>query len=164
MDKLNFEFTANQSDNTVVVNRAFKGSVLQLWRAWTEAEYLDCWWAPHPFVNKTKNLDLKEGGNWFYSMSGPEGQEFWGKAVFKKIVDQHEIQWEDAFCDETGTPVEGFAKSLWTIRFSQKEDVAYLAITIAHEKWEDVEANINMGFKEGFCTALDNLEKLILTI
>lgn len=161
MEALHFEFKTDQSDNTVRIKRDFNTSKSNLWQAWTTAVLLDKWWAPHPFKNVTKHLELKIGDNWFYSMNGPTGEVFWGKAEYKVVENLEKLVWLDAFCNLEGTLVEGMPRSEWEIQFSELENKSNISIVIKHTKWEDVETNIKMGFKEGFTMALSNLDDVL---
>ncbi|MEO0332045.1 MAG: SRPBCC domain-containing protein, partial [Bacteroidota bacterium] len=81
MSDTKFETHGNQ----LTVTRTFKAQIGLVWRAWTEAELLDQWWAPSPWEAKTKRMDFKEGGNRLYAMCGPEGEEHWGLTTYKTI-------------------------------------------------------------------------------
>ena len=45
-----------------------------LWNAWTTSELLDKWWAPRPYVTKTKSMEFKKGGTWLYAMVSPANE------------------------------------------------------------------------------------------
>lgn len=101
-NNLFFDFTVNKEDNTIVITREFNANIELVWKAWTEAELLNQWWAPKPFHIETKTLDLKIGGQWLYAMVSPKNEKFWCKADYKKIEPQMLLSWLDAFCDENG--------------------------------------------------------------
>ena len=54
-------------------------------------------------------------------------------------------------------------RSLWANFFTEKNDITLVDITLKHDKLEDIETLIEMGFKEGFGMALLNLDQLLLT-
>jgi len=80
-----FDFIINKEDNTINIQREFAADLDLVWDAWTKPEILDQWWAPKPFRTKTKSMDFKEGGSWFYGMISPENVTHWCKADYKKI-------------------------------------------------------------------------------
>ena len=57
-------YTKDVANNKMTVVRQFDAPVEQVWRAWTESELLDQWWAPLPWKAKTKKMDFREGGSW----------------------------------------------------------------------------------------------------
>jgi len=80
-----FDFTVNKENNTVNVKREFAADLDLVWDAWTKPEILDQWWAPKPYRVKTKSMDFRECGSWFYAMISPEDVAHWCRADYKKI-------------------------------------------------------------------------------
>lgn len=158
-----FDFTVNRENNTIVVKREFKANLEQVWDAWTKPEILDQWWAPKPYRTETKSLDFRVGGRWLYAMISPENETHWCKADYKAIEVKKLLSWLDAFCDENGNENTGKPRSFWTNIFSESNDITTVHITLQHDSLADIEAMINMGFKEGFTMALQNLDELLLT-
>jgi uncharacterized protein YndB with AHSA1/START domain len=75
------------------------------WRAWTEPEHLMRWFAPGPFTAPFSRVDLRPGGEFRYCMRSPEGQEFWGKGVYREIVPPERLVYVDSFTDAEGNTV-----------------------------------------------------------
>ncbi len=69
-----FDFIVDKSTKTVFVNREFDAGLSLVWDAFTKQEVLDQWWAPKPWVSKTKFMNFEVGGRRFYAMVSPEGQ------------------------------------------------------------------------------------------
>lgn len=76
-------FTANE--NILKVERTFNAPIELVWRAWTEAELLDQWWAPKPWKSETSHMDFSEGGYRLYAMVGPEGEKHLGRTDYRSI-------------------------------------------------------------------------------
>ncbi len=76
MDKSNEEF---------VISRVFAAPRELVFDAWTKEEHLTKWFAPKGFEILTGALDLRIGGIYHYGLRSPEGQEMWGKWIFKEI-------------------------------------------------------------------------------
>lgn len=156
-----FNFSINKENKTINIQREFNAELELVWKAWTEAELLNQWWAPKPYHIETKNLDLKVGGMWLYAMVSPENEKTWCKADYKEIEPNKLLSWLDAFCDENGIENTLKPRSLWTNLFTEKNGVTLVDIILKHDKLEDIETMINMGFKEGFEMALSNLDQYI---
>lgn len=92
-----FDFTVNKETRTIHVKREFAADLPLVWKAWTTAELLDQWWAPLPYRNKTKSLELRAGGTWLYSMISPENETHWCRFDYEKIETEKSYSGLDAF-------------------------------------------------------------------
>ncbi len=159
-----FDFTVNKENNTIQITREFNANIELVWQTWTTAELLDQWWAPKPYHVETKTLDLKVGGVWLYAMISPTDEKMWCKADYKAIETDKLLSWLDVFCDENGNENNIKPRSLWTNIFTEEKGITTVNITLKHNKLEDIETMIEMGFKQGLTMALGNLDKLLLTL
>lgn len=149
------------SNKKLYIVREFESSVDKVWRAWTQAELLDKWWAPKPFYAKTVSMDFKPGGFWFYYMLGPEGERHYCRADYKSVVPGKGFSYIDAFCDERGTPTVDFPNMQWEVAFSPISNGTKVEIGITFNSESDLEKIVEMGFKEGFTMAHGNLDELL---
>ena len=156
-----FDFSVNKENNTIYIKREFDAGIELVWQAWTTPGLLDQWWAPKPYHIETKALHLEVGGVWLYAMVSPKGEKTWCKADYRAIRTNKLLSWLDAFCDENGIENTDKPRSLWTNNFSENSGVTTVDITLRHDKPEDVEAMIKMGFKEGLTMALENLDQYL---
>ena len=155
------DFFVDKKSKKIKVKREFASPVSKVWAAWTESHLLDQWWAPKPWQARTKTMDFKAGGYWLYAMVGPEGEKHWARADFKSIVPLKSFSAVDTFCDENGNIDHTFPKAFWTNEFNGYDHSTVVSIEITYEKLADLEKYIEMGFKEGFTAALENLDELI---
>src|SRR6187549_1794628 len=102
MTKREAVFTKDLPNKKLSVVRTFDASLERVWKAWTDSEILDQWWAPKPYRAVTKKMDFREGGFWLYAMTGPEGDKQWCIENFKTIVLLQLITNAVSFCDEEG--------------------------------------------------------------
>lgn len=156
-----FDFRVNKAKKTIHITREFDAELELVWQAWTTPELLDKWWAPKPYHIETRILDLKVGGKWLYAMVSPQGEKTWCKADYKAIDKNKMLSWLDAFCDEDGIENSVKPRSFWTNNFSENKGVTTVNITLTHDKLEDIETMIEMGFKEGITMALENLDQYL---
>jgi uncharacterized protein YndB with AHSA1/START domain len=154
-------FTVDKENKKVRVKREFAAPLAKVWAAWTESELLDQWWAPKPWKARTKTMDFREGGQWLYAMVVPDGTEHWSLADYKSVKPMKSFSAHDAFCDEEGNIDESFPRSFWINEFKDNADTTIVSIEIQYEELADLEKIIEMGFKEGFTAALENLDKLL---
>ena len=161
-NSLLFDFTVDKTTKTVFITREFDADLSLVWDAFTKQEILDQWVAPKPWVSKTKFMDFKVGGRRFYAMVSPEGQERWAIQKYTSITPKTNFKYLNAFADKDENPE--LPGSNWDFTFSEENETTKVSITIYNESLARMEKMIEMGFKEGFTMALENLEDLLLTL
>ena len=159
-----FEFSVDKENSPIYIKRDFNASLQRVWQAWTTAELLDRWWGPEPWRAETKAIDFREGGYWLYAMVGPEGERHWGRLDYIEIKNEESFRAKDGFCDENGTPSSELPQNLWEIVFRETDGKVLVYMTLIFDSPEDLETNIQMGFKEGFTAGLNQLDELLLTL
>lgn len=158
---LHFNFTVDQKNNKILVERKFDAPKDLVWAAWTEAEILAQWWAPKPWRAVTKSMDFREGGNWHYYMLGPEGEKHWCILFYDKIVPENSFSGHDAFCDENAVINQTKPYVQWHNHFETQGQSTLVKIELQFKTLKDLESIIEMGFKEGFTMGLENLDAYI---
>jgi len=161
-NNLLFDFTVDKTNNTVFVNREFAAGLSLVWDAFTKQEILDQWWAPKPYLSKTKHMNFEVGGRRFYAMVSPEGKENWAIQKYTSISPKTNFKFLNAFADENENPV--LPGSDWDLTFSEQNGITKLSVTIYNESLERMEKMIEMGFKEGFTMTLNELDILLPTL
>jgi uncharacterized protein YndB with AHSA1/START domain len=164
MNNLQFDFTVDKTNNMVLINREFAAELSLVWDAFSKQEILDQWWAPQPLVSRTKSMDFKVGGQRFYAMVSPEGQEHYSIQKFTSITPKTNLKWLSSFADKDGNINAEFPTSEWDLNFTEENGTTKVAIAIKHKTLANIEMLIQMGFKEGFTMTLNYLEKLLITI
>jgi uncharacterized protein YndB with AHSA1/START domain len=154
------EFTKDLKNNKLFIEKEFNASTEEVWKAWTDSEMLDRWWAPKPWKAKTKSMDFKEGGSWLYSMVGPEGEEHYARADYEKINPHKSFTVKDAFCDENGNINNELPVMHWKCMFDKSAKGTVVKVEITFQNENDLNKIIEMGFKEGFEAGLGNLEEI----
>jgi uncharacterized protein YndB with AHSA1/START domain len=155
------DFSVDKVNNRINVEREFAAPVSKVWAAWTEGQLLDQWWAPKPWKARTKALNFRVGGHWLYAMNGPAGEESWCRADYTSISPLKSFSGEDAFCDAAGNINNDFPVAYWTVEFKEKGNSTFVKVEIRFNRLADVEKYIEMGFREGFLAALENLDTLL---
>ena len=158
-NSLLFDFTVDKTAKTVFVNREFDADLSLVWDAFTKQEILDQWWAPKPWVSKTKFMDFKVGGRRFYAMVSPEGQERWSIQNYTSISPKTNFKMSNAFADKDENPE--LPGSDWDFNFSEQNGTTKVSIIIKNESLARMEKMIEMGFREGFTMCLQQLDELL---
>lgn len=154
-------FSVDKENKRVSIKREFDAPLSNVWSAWTEPEILDLWWAPAPFKSKTKNMEFKEGGRRLYAMVGPDGAERWSYFEYSSISPKTNFKHSATFSDAEGNPNSEFGSSFWDITFSEHGTSTIVDIVIKRDSFEELQKIIEMGFKEGFTSAMQGLDKIL---
>src|SRR4051812_14811129 len=157
-NSLQFDFTVDKAAKTVSITREFDADLSLVWDAFTKAEILDQWVAPHPWVSKTKDMNFEVGGRRFYAMVSPEGLERWGIQNFTSISPKTNFKMTNAFADKDENPE--LPGSDWDYNFSEENGKTTVYITIYNESLVRLESILE-GFKVGFTMGLQQLEQLL---
>jgi len=152
----------DEEKKAITIKRNFNGTLEKIWKAWTDPEVLDQWWAPKPWKIKTQSMDFKEGGHWLYTMVGPDGSEHWSRTDFISIEPGKCFSGHDAFCDENGVIKKEYPRSFWTNQFIEYPGFTSVSILIVFDELSDLEKIIEMGFQEGISASMENLDELKL--
>jgi uncharacterized protein YndB with AHSA1/START domain len=159
MNNLKFDFTVDKSTKSVLVIREFDAELSLVWDAFTKPEILDQWWAPKPWMSKTKFMNFEEGGRRFYAMVSPEGHESWQVQDYTSISPKTNFKYISIFADKDETP--HLPGSNWDLNFTEQNGTTKVSIAIYNESLERMEKMIEMGFKEGFAATLNELVTLL---
>ncbi|HWM48838.1 MAG TPA: SRPBCC domain-containing protein [Xanthobacteraceae bacterium] len=87
-----------------------------VWTLWTELDHLKQWWGPKGFKVSAATLDLRPGGLFHYGLRAPDGNEMWGKFVFREIVAPERLVFVSSFSDaQGGTTRAPFPGLVWPL-------------------------------------------------
>ncbi|MEW5961165.1 MAG: SRPBCC domain-containing protein [Chloroflexota bacterium] len=140
------------------MERVFDAPRELVWQAWTKPEHLAHWWGPKGWTLPVCQIDFRPGGVWHYCMRGPAGEESWGKAVYREIVEPERIVFLDAFADAAGNSVEGMPEMLIMVIFAEHNGQTKLTSRAQFASAADLESVLAMGMAEGLTETWDRLE------
>jgi uncharacterized protein YndB with AHSA1/START domain len=90
------------STNEFVTFCLFDAPRERVWRAWTECEQLMQWFGPKGYTMPRATMDLRPSGIFHYALRSPDGQEMWGKWIFREIDAPERLVLVSSFSDELG--------------------------------------------------------------
>lgn len=64
---------APPGETLVRTRRWFRAAPALVQQAWTSPQHLPNWWGPADYRCETERIDLREGGDWVFTMTGPHG-------------------------------------------------------------------------------------------
>jgi uncharacterized protein YndB with AHSA1/START domain len=85
---------APPNDREVVSTRLIGAPRERVFAAYVDPEKLRRWWGPKGFTNVFHECDLRPGGDWRFTMIGPDGAEYKNHSVFAEIVPNERFVYE----------------------------------------------------------------------
>lgn len=149
---------------TFQAKREFEAPVSLVWKAYTEKELLDQWWAPQPWKTETIKLDFRKGGKWVFDMVDPNGERHRVIQIFKEIVTETYFSGIDAFTNEEGEINEEMPVATWKNTFIETLNGTIVIVDAQYPNKEALEFVIKMGMDQGVTMAHENLSKLLSKI
>jgi uncharacterized protein YndB with AHSA1/START domain len=111
LDRLASYATTTASERDMVVTRRFHAPIDLVWDAWTSPAHLEAWWGPTGFRTTTTHFDLSAGGQWVYTMHGPDGTDYPSVMAFREIVHGRRLAYSQSG-GRTGGPVLRFEATI----------------------------------------------------
>ena len=91
------------ADNFVfTIERTFDAPRERVWKAWTDEHLLSLWFGPKGCPIGFGKMDLRVDGSYLYRMDMPNGDQWWGKWIFKEIVKPERLVMITGFSDSNG--------------------------------------------------------------
>ena len=148
--------TANRD---LVLTRLIDAPREKLYRAWTEPELLEQWFAPLPYTTPRAELDVRPGGASLVVMRGPDGVEMPNRGVYLEVVENERIVFTNAYTQAWEPSQKPFMTVIVTF-----EDIGgktnYTAL-VRHWTVADRETHEKMGFHQGWGQCADQLAALV---
>lgn len=153
----------NLKEKSILVSREFNAPLSSVWRAYTESELLEQWWAPQPWRAETKTMNFSVGGYWLYAMVNPENEKHWGRMNYISIDLHKSFYIEDAFCDENGNINSALPTSKGHTIFTETENGTRVDFKMIYASEIDLQKIVEMGFEQGISVCMDQLEQYLST-
>lgn len=125
------------AEHALTVTRVFDAPRSMVFKAWTDPEHVARWWGPKGFTTPVLKIDFRIGGEFHYCMRSPEGRDYWGKGIYREIVEPERLVFTDFFTDEKGNrvPATHYGMSpdwpeelLVTVNFAEQEGKTKLTL------------------------------------
>ena len=170
MTKENVKENGTTQEDLVIV-REINASRHLVWKANTEAEHLANWWGPKGLKMISCKVDLRPGGMFHYGMQTPDGNEMWGKFVYREVKPEERLVFVVSFSDKNaGTTRHPMSESwplemLNTITLEEKNGKTILTLRAAPINAQPEEAKIFYSsfaqMDQGFKGTYDQLDEYL---
>ncbi|HET7616394.1 MAG TPA: SRPBCC domain-containing protein, partial [Bacillales bacterium] len=159
--------TEISKDYELVITRTFEAPRELVWKAVTKPEHLKHWWGPKGYGMTIVKLDLRPDGVFHYSQTSPDGEEMWGKFVYREVDKPGKLVFTNSFSDEEGRTVRAPFSKTWPLEilndWTLTEADGKTEITMRGTPLTDVEEEIatfkeaQSMVKQGFAGTFDQL-------
>lgn len=93
-------------EKDVVITHVFNAPVEQVFRAWTEPEYLQRWFAPGTCTIEYKTIEVKTNGTYHSCLRDPVYGECWIKGTYYEVRFPDTLVFSTVLTNERGETVE----------------------------------------------------------
>ena len=150
------------TERELIYKRVFDAPRELVFETFTSCEHLKHWWGPRTWPVSYCKIDFRVGGVWHYCMSGPnEGDESWGKVIYKEIDAPEKLVYEDYFSDAEGNINKDFPSTLATYQLEEQDGKTVITGRALYQKPEDLQKVLEMGMVEGMTETLDRLDEYL---
>lgn len=144
--------------SSINITRRIDATPHVVWEAWTDARILEKWWAPKPYKAETRDFDFRPGGHWYYAMAGKD-ETHWAAMNYGNIDAPRSFEATSYFINESSLRRTDLPETIWRVEFRESGAGTLLDVTVTGSEPGALEKLLEMGFEEGFKTALDNLDR-----
>jgi len=143
------------------ISRLIKASPAVVWDAWIDPAKLAQWWIPAPIECRVDTLDIRAGGGFVTKMR--EGGGDWQAHVdgcFLDAIPERRLVFTTVMT-EGWQPVEPWLALTAILTFEPRDGGTLYAARVLHRSAEDSAKHDEMGFYEGWGTAIGQLARLV---
>lgn len=150
------------SKSELTISRHIAAPPAVVWDAWSDPEKLARWWIPAPIECRVDTLDLRPGGGFVTRMREPGAADFQPHVdgCFLEAIPDRKLVFTTVLT-EGWQPVEPWLALTAILTFEPKDGGTLYAARVLHKSPEDSAKHDEMGFYEGWGTAIGQLATLI---
>lgn len=152
---------ADKERAQLIMEREFDAPVGLVWKAFTESSHIEQWWGPRGWNTKNTHMDVRPGGTWHYCMTGPGGEESWGLATYREIIENKRLVYEDAFSDASGNANADMPGMVITMDFSERAGKTTVRSSTEFASPDALQTVLDMGVVEGASQTWDKLAEYV---
>ncbi len=70
----------------IITTRTINAPRELIFKVLTDPNHVAEFWGPNGFTNTIQSMDVKEGGQWLFTMVGPDGTVYPNRVIYRKII------------------------------------------------------------------------------
>ena len=147
--------------SALTIERHIKAPPAMVWRAWSEPDHFAKWWIPAPFECQVVKMDLRPGGGFETLMrQGDAPFQPHVQGCFLDIVPAERLVFTTVLT-AGWQPYEPWLALTAIITFAAEAGGTRYASRVLHKTPDEARKHDEMGFQEGWGTAIDQLAALV---
>jgi uncharacterized protein YndB with AHSA1/START domain len=109
-----------RADRQLVFQALVPAAPDQVWGAWSDIKALERWWGPNGFTITNESFVFSEGGEWRFTMHGPDGSDYPQRLLYSELLFSERIRYRhlSAGFDSTITFDEMSGQTALTMRLA----------------------------------------------
>lgn len=132
------------ADRMLRISKTLPAPVHLVWEVWTSPGHIENWWGPEGFTNTIHSMDVSDGGEWRFTMHGPDGKSYANRSIFEEVVPFKKIAFQHFNPNFRTTvvfqPDKKETHMEWTMLFETKE--LFETVVKAFKADEGLEQNV----------------------
>ena len=153
--------TESNESTELFISRLIKAPPATVWKTWSTPEHLAKWWIPSPIECRVDKLDLRPGGGFVTRMREGDGEfQPHVDACFLEAVTGERLVFTTVLT-EGWQPVEPWLALTAIITFTAEDGGTRYSSRVLHRSAEESRKHLDMGFYEGWGTAIGQLAVLV---
>lgn len=150
------------NDTALTISRLIAAPPSAVWNAWSVPENLAKWWIPAPIECRVVTLDLRPGGGFVTRMREAGAADFQPHVdgCFLEAIPEKKLVFTTVLT-EGWQPAEPWLALTAILTFEAQDGGTLYSARVLHKTPEDSAKHDEMGFYEGWGTAIGQLAGLV---
>ena len=150
------------SKSELTISRHIAAPPAAVWDAWSDPAKLAQWWIPAPIICRVDQLDLRPGGGFVTRMREEGATDFQPHVdgCFLEAIPNERLVFTTVL-SEGWQPVDPWLALTAILTFEAKDGGTLYSARVLHKSPEDSAKHVEMGFHEGWGTAIGQLAAVL---
>ena len=150
------------SKSELTISRHIAAPPAAVWDAWSDPAKLAQWWIPAPIICRVDQLDLRPGGGFVTRMREEGATDFQPHVdgCFLEAIPNERLVFTTVLT-EGWQPVDPWLALTAILTFEAKDGGTLYSARVLHKTPEDSAKHEEMGFYEGWGTAIGQLAAML---
>lgn len=146
------------------ISRLIKAPRALVWKAWSDPAHLKAWWCPKPWTTQVLEFDMTAGGGFHTLMTGPDGATSDNPGCFLEVVPLSRLVFTSALVAQWRPAAQPWITMTARITLQDEGQGTRYVATVMHKDKPGRDQHEQMGFFDGWGTAIGQLEAYALTL